>query len=119
MNNSTNAENEERLDIIELERYLGSIQYTVPTKSILELQSRVEEWISMNDCGAIIYGESRAGKTRAIRYISSHLKEKYSFQLPIYIYTATDHVSTRKKLFMQLYLQLLGTKIRTRGQLFK
>lgn len=39
MNNSTNAENEERLDIIELERYLGSIQYTVPTKSILELQS--------------------------------------------------------------------------------
>lgn len=102
MNNSTNAENEERLDIIELERYLGSIQYTVPTKSILELQSRVEEWISMNDCGAIIYGESRVGKTRAIRYISSHLKEKYSFQLPIYIYTATDHVSTQKTFYATL-----------------
>ncbi len=90
------------LDIAELERYLGSIQYTIPTKSILDLQSKVEEWISMNDCGAIIYGESRVGKTRAIRYISLHLKEKYSLQLPIYTFTATDHVPTQKTFYSSL-----------------
>ena len=89
-------------DIAELERYLGSIQYTIPTKSILDLQCKVEEWISMNDCGAIIYGESRVGKTRAIRYISLHLKEKYSLQLPIYTFTATDHVPTQKTFYSSL-----------------
>ena len=60
----------QNFDITELERYLGSIKYTIPTKSIMDLQHKVEEWISMNDCGAIIYGESRTGKTRAIRYLS-------------------------------------------------
>lgn len=55
----------QKFDIAELERYLGSIQYTIPTKSILDLQYKVEEWISMNDCGAIIYGESRVGKTES------------------------------------------------------
>ena len=92
----------QKFDIAELERYLGSIQYTIPTKSILDLQYKVEEWISMNDCGAIIYGESRVGKTRAIRYISLHLKEKYSLQLPIYTFTATDHVSTQTTFYSSL-----------------
>lgn len=89
-------------DIAELERYLGSMQYTIPTKSILELQNKVEDWVSMNECGAIIYGESRVGKTRAIRYISTHLQEKYSLQLPIYTFTATDHVSTQKTFYASL-----------------
>lgn len=102
MNNTTKENIIHILDIAELERYLGSIQYTIPTKSILDLQSKVEEWISMNDCGAIIYGESRVGKTRAIRYISMHLKEKYSLQLPIYTFTATDHVPTQKTFYSSL-----------------
>ena len=91
----------QNFDITELERYLGSIKYTIPTKSIMDLQHKVEEWISMNDCGAIIYGESRTGKTRAIRYISTHLKEKYGTQLPIYTLCATDHISTQKDLLLK------------------
>ena len=92
----------QNFDITELERYLGSIKYTIPTKSIMDLQHKVEEWISMNDCGAIIYGESRTGKTRAIRYISTHLKEKYGTQLPIYTLCATDHISTQKTFYSSL-----------------
>lgn len=92
----------ENLDIIELERYLGSIDFTVPTKSILDLQDRVEDWISMNDCGAIIYGESRVGKTRAIQYISNHLREQYGSQLPIYTLCATDHIPTQKTFYSSL-----------------
>lgn len=123
MNNSTNRTEHPTLDIDELERYLGSIQYTIPTKSILELQYKVEEWISMNDCGAIIYGESRVGKTRAIRYISHHLKEKYSLQLPIYTFTATDHVPTQKTFYSSLLTALeheephKGTAVQMRQRL--
>lgn len=123
MNNSTTETSHPTLDIDELERYLGSIQYTIPTKSILELQYKVEEWISMNDCGAIIYGESRVGKTRAIRYISHHLKEKYSLQLPIYTFTATDHVPTQKTFYSSLLTALeheephKGTAVQMRQRL--
>lgn len=104
MNNSKEIQPAKHVqsDITELDRYLGSIQYTIPTKSILDLQNKVEEWISMNDCGAIIFGESRTGKTRAIRYISMHLKEKYSSQLPVYTFTATDHVPTQKTFYASL-----------------
>lgn len=95
------------IDLQELDRYLGSIRYTIPTKSILDLQNKVEKWISANDCGAIIYGESRVGKTRAIRYISMRLREKYGLQLPIYTFTATDHVPTQKT-FYSSFLTSLG-----------
>lgn len=87
------------IDIAEVERYLGSMEFTIPTKSILDLQSKVIEWISMNDCGAIIYGESRVGKTRAIRYLASHLKEKYGSQLPVYTMNATDQIPTQKNFY--------------------
>lgn len=111
------------VDITELERYLGSIQYTIPTKSILDLQNKVEEWIAMNDCGAIIYGESRVGKTRAIRYISQHLKHKYSSQLPIYTFTATDHIPTQKTFYASLLASIgheepyKGTAVQMRQRL--
>lgn len=111
------------IDTIELERYLGSIKYTIPTKSILDLQAKVEEWISMNDCGAIIYGESRSGKTRAIRYISTHLKEKYGSQLPIYNLCATDHVPTQKTFYSSLLASIghedphKGTAVQMRQRL--
>lgn len=122
-NETTNRTEPQNIDIAELERYLGSIQYTVPTKSILDLQNKVEEWISMNDCGAIIYGESRAGKTRAIRYIALHLKEKYSTQLPVYTFTATDHVPTQKTFYASLLASIgheephKGTAVQMRQRL--
>lgn len=90
------------IDIIELDRFIGSLEYTIPTKSILDLQQKVEEWISMNDCGAIIYGEARVGKTSAIKYISTHLRQKYGSQLPIYTLCATDHIPTQKTFYSSL-----------------
>lgn len=102
------------IDVFELDRYLGYIKYTVPTKSILNLQNKVEEWISLNDCGAIIYGESRVGKTRAIRYITNHLKEKYRSQLPVYTFCATDHAPTQKTFYFAL-LTALGHEVSFKG----
>ena len=94
------------LDMDELDRHLGSIQYTIPTKAIMDLKSKVEEWISMNECGAIVFGEARAGKTRAIHYLSEHLRDKYGSELPIYTLCATDHIPTQKTFYSSLLMAI-------------
>lgn len=114
MNSEFTPEIFKTLDIIELERHLGSIAYNIPTKSIMDLLARVENWIAMNDCGAIIHGEARVGKTRAILYITDQIKRKYSSQLPVYILTATDHVSTQKAFYASL-LTAIGHEEPHRG----
>ncbi len=66
----------EEYDLLEIERYWGSNRFTIPTRQILNLKDNIEEWISMNACGGIVYGNSRSGKTRAIYYITEQLKKK-------------------------------------------
>ena len=90
------------IDILELERYLFSINYTIPTKQILDLKRNVEDWMSRSNCGAIIYGRPRIGKSRAIKYISDNLRKKFGEQLPIYILNATSHTVTDKVLYSEL-----------------
>ncbi|EPR10216.1 ATP-binding protein [Ruminiclostridium papyrosolvens] len=92
----------DEIDILELERYLFSINYTIPTKQILDLKKVVEEWVSRSNCGAIIYGRPRIGKTRAIKYISDNLRKKFGEELPIYVYNATSHTVTDKVLYSEL-----------------
>lgn len=95
------------IDILELERYLFSINYTIPTKQILDLKKTVEEWVSRSNCGAIIYGRPRIGKTRAIKYISDNLRKKFGEQLPIYVLNATSHAVTEKVFYSEL-LKAIG-----------
>ena len=92
----------DNLDILELERHLFSINYTIPTKQILDLKKSVEEWVSRSNCGAIIYGRPRIGKTRAIKYISDNLRKKYGEELPIYVFNATSHKVSDKVLYSEL-----------------
>lgn len=93
-------------DELEFCRYLGSIHFLIPTRQICELQHQVEQWIKMNSCGAIVYGPSRCGKTSAIQYITTHLREVYGDALPVYIYTATNHIPTQKTFYESLLLKL-------------
>ena len=112
-----------QINILELDRFLGSIHYTIPTVQILSLKKTVEEWISMNDYGAIIYGKSRSGKTRAIHYISEQLRKKYGTQLPIYTYCATDHKPTDRNFYSNLLVaigheeQFKGTAVQLKQRL--
>lgn len=102
------------INLLELERYIGSIQYTIPTKQIMDLQTNVNEWMSMNECGAIIYGKSRSGKSRSIHYITTKIKEKYGESLPVYNFCATDHVPTNKTFYSSL-LSAIGHEDFYRG----
>lgn len=89
-------------DMLSLDRHIGSLKYIIPTIQILSLMKEVEKWLSMNDCGAIIYGRSRVGKTRAITYISEELRNNFGAELPIYVYCATDYPATQKTFYSSL-----------------
>lgn len=97
---------QEKYDLLEVERYFGSNQFTIPTRQIMELNACIEEWLAMNACGGIVYGHSRSGKTRAILYITEQLKKKYGVDLPVYTYCATDHVPTNKTFYSELLVAL-------------
>ncbi len=111
------------VDIREVESKLGSYKFTVPTRQIIALKNQVEEWISLNSCGAIIYGNSRSGKTSAIGYVSESLKKTYGAQLPVYVYCATDHTHTDKTFYSSLLVALghemahQGTAVQMRQRL--
>lgn len=113
----------EEIDLLELNVFLGSKHFTIPTRQIMILKSLVDEWISSNSCGAIIYGKSRSGKTRAIQYISEHLKNTYGKELPVIIFNATDHIPTQKTFYSQLLVTIQhedphkGTAVQMRQRL--
>ena len=89
-------------ETLSLDRHIGSLNYIIPTIQILSLMKEVKKWLSMNDCGAIIYGRSRVGKTRAITYISEELRDNFGMELPIYVYCATDYPPTQKTFYSSL-----------------
>lgn len=92
------------IDERELCRMFSSKEFLIPTRQIFDLQLQVDEWIRTNSCGGIVYGPSRAGKSSAITYIAKSLKENYGSELPVYVYTATDHVATQKAFYESLLM---------------
>ena len=80
---------------------LSSIDFTIPTIAILDLAAAVDTWIIDGDCGAIVYGRPRVGKTRAIHYISKELKKKYGKDLPVYVLNMTDHKPSAKYFYSE------------------
>lgn len=85
-----------------IERYLSSMNYTIPTTQIVDLTNTINKWISLNNCGGIVYGNSRVGKTRAIHYITKNLREVYGSLLPVYTYCATEHRPTEKNFYSSM-----------------
>jgi len=98
-------------DLRELEYYLESTAFAIPTRQIMDLQELIEEWVfTFNDCGAIIYGRSRSGKTCAIRYLSRLLQQAHGSKFPVFIYGATAHMagSVTDKRFYSALLSAVG-----------
>lgn len=94
------------IDERELCRMFGSKDYLIPTRQICNLHAQVDEWIQTNSCGGIVWGPSRCGKTSAIMYIAKALKHDYGSELPVYVYTATNHVATQKAFYERLLMTL-------------
>lgn len=93
---------------------LSSIDFTIPTIAILDLAAAVDTWIIGGDCGAIVYGRPRVGKTRAIHYISGELKKKYGKDLPVYVLNMTDHKPSQKYFYSE-FLKVISHNEAHRG----
>jgi hypothetical protein len=83
-------------------RMLKSPEFMIATKSIFDLYEKIKNWILTGDCGAMIYGRTRVGKTSAINYISQKLKKEYGEEFPVLIWTLTDHVATDKTFYASI-----------------
>lgn len=95
-----------KIDERELCRMFSSKEFLIPTRQICDLHAQVDEWIQTNSCGGIVWGPSRAGKSSAISYISKTLKGAYGTELPVYVFTATNHVATQKAFYERLLMAL-------------
>lgn len=99
---SNNITNEDKMISAITLRKLKSRDFMIATKSIFDLYEKMDNWILTGDCGAMIYGRTRVGKTSAINFISNKLKEQYGEEFPILIWTLTDHVPTDKTFYASI-----------------
>lgn len=97
-------------------RRLKSPEFMIATKSIFDLYEKIDNWILTGDCGAMIYGRTRIGKTSAINYISYKLKEQYGETLPVLIWTLTDHVATDKTFYASIINAMSIAEIKGRTE---
>lgn len=83
-------------------RKLKSPEFMIATTSIFDLYEKMKDWILTGECGAMIFGRTRIGKTSAINFISRKLKEEYGDNFPVLIWTLTDHVPTDKTFYASI-----------------
>ena len=75
-------------------RHLSSPGFIIETPSIIEMEQHILDWIKFGNCGAIIHGSSRMGKTKSILYMKKRLKELYGERFPVLVLNMTDHKPT-------------------------
>lgn len=89
--------------------YLSSFDFQIATKSIFELYKRLKYWVLSGNCGAMIYGRSRVGKTSSILYCMKKFKKEFGEDFPVLIWTLTEHAaSTKDKYFYASLLDAMG-----------
>lgn len=112
-NQILNSKQEQMISAMTL-RKLKSPDFMIATKSIFDLYEKIHDWVLAGDCGAMIYGRTRIGKTSAINYISNKFKEEYGEEFPVLIWTLTDHVSTDKTFYASIINAMSIGEIKTR-----
>lgn len=92
--------------------YLSSFGFQIATGSILALYDRLKDWMLMGNCGAMIYGRSRVGKTSSILYCMNKFKAEFGDSFPVIIWTLTEHAPlTKDKHFYASLLDAMGMTV--------
>lgn len=87
-------------------RYISSSQFIIPTKSILELENKIQAWLRIGACGSITYGRPRLGKTVCLNYIAKGIREKYKSDEIAIIWNITDHPDTERNFYASLLMAM-------------
>ena len=87
-------------------RYISSSQFIIPTKSILELEMKIQTWLTIGACGSITYGRPRLGKTVCLNYIARKIREKYNSDEIVITWNITDHPDTERNFYASLIMAM-------------
>lgn len=90
--------------------------YNLPTSEILNLYNEISRWINNRAPGAIIYGRPRLGKTRAIRFVKSFIKEEFGEDLPIFQMCCNQYKVPNENRFFTDLLKNLGHSLYLNGK---
>lgn len=67
-------------------RYISSVRFVIPTKSILELERKIYTWLKIGTTGACIWGRARIGKSYSVQYIAKSIQQKFGENFPVIIW---------------------------------
>ncbi len=81
---------------------LNSNEFVIGTPSIFKLENDIMMWIRSGDCGGIVVGRTRAGKTSACNYIKRSMKLRYGKDFPVFKWELTEHYPTDKAFYSGL-----------------
>ena len=87
-------------------RYITSPYFVIPTKGILDTESKIKMWMTLGACGGIVYGRPRIGKTRCIYHLADTLKSDTCGNIPVIIWNLTDHAETEKNFYSSLLMAM-------------
>ena len=96
-------------------RFLTSSKFIIPTRSVLDLKQKVDLWLMMGTCGAMVYGRPRIGKTSCINYICKSIVEDLQNEEAVVIWNVTDHDAVTEKNFYSEFLLALGYSAKQRN----
>ncbi len=91
--------------------------YNLPTCEILNLYDEISRWINNRSPGAIVYGRPRLGKTRAIRFVKSFIKEEFGESLPIFQMCCNKYKVPNENRFFTDLLKDLGHSLYLNGKI--
>lgn len=74
-------------------RKLTCMDNTLLTKEISDLKDQAQGWLDRGNCGALIFGEPRIGKTSGMYYIMNEIRKKYGEKMPLFYWSYDSHSS--------------------------
>lgn len=87
---------------------IETTRYLLPTPSIDDFYDALIQWIENRVPGGIIHGKPRLGKTRAIKYLTRLLAEKFGANLPVMTLLCRDYRVLSESTFFEDLLRTAG-----------
>lgn len=80
-------------------------EYAIFTPPMQKMINIIGDWIDHKVCGGYIYGPSRFGKSRTVKwYLKQELEERFKSYLPMIVWIRRDSIMTEAEFWNQLLL---------------
>lgn len=93
--------------------------YVICTHATNQMLLEISEWVDMKLPGGMVYGHPRFGKSTAIKYVSSELRNKFNGTLPVLRFSCKPHEIRTEKMFYEELLTSFGHGFPMKGNLLE